>query len=160
MGGLDILGVLAAQVLALSLATERIVTILKTIRPGLFAEPVDASLGPMDSHDDRWRKFSIQVIAFVVAWGAASFLHDGTFAPFGKVPIGNSGAALPTWLFGLLATGGSAFWSSVLTITRTVKDLRVQDRSLSAVAVRRGTTHAHREEREAAIFARATQPQF
>lgn len=115
-------GVMVATLLAISLAGERIVTIVKTPFPGWFAETAAVVPGaPAPSlPQDRGRRLRVQAVAFGACWLAAASLSGFRF--LGTVDVAGITLAVP--LVGLLATGGSAFWSQVLGITSALKDLK------------------------------------
>ena len=116
-------GVVIAMILAISLAGERIVAIVKTMMPGWFADPAAAaSDAPAPSPTaDRGRRLRVQAVAFVACWAATASLTEN-FALLGTIPL--DGLKLPTALVGLLAMGGSAFWAQVLGISSALKDLK------------------------------------
>jgi hypothetical protein len=117
-------GVVIAMILAISLAGERIVAIVKTMMPGWFADPAaaapDAPAPTLTA--DRGRRLRVQAVAFAACWMAAASLTPGGFNLLGTLNLDN--LELPTALVGLLAMGGSAFWSQVLGISSALKDLK------------------------------------
>lgn len=114
--------VVVATLLAISLAGERIVTIVKTMLPKWFAEP-SATPGtpPPSIKEDQGRRLRVQAVAFGACWLAAASLTPN-FNFFGEVERGGLSLAAP--LVGLLAMGGSAFWTQVLGISSALKDLK------------------------------------
>ncbi|HEX8394901.1 MAG TPA: hypothetical protein VF665_21325 [Longimicrobium sp.] len=108
--------------IAISLAGERIVAIVKTLAPGWFKEPpVQPGTDKPSDTADRGRRMRVQTVAFASCMLAAMSLDAG-FSPMGHVDIG--GLQLPVVLVALLSMGGSAFWSQVLGITSVLKDLK------------------------------------
>lgn len=106
---LENLSSLLATLIALSVAAERLVSVIKNLipLPWLSTEQPDAQ-------QERWRHAVIQVLS-IVAGLATAYL-----ANIGKVLPANF-----NWvLFGLLASGGSAFWTSVLGYVNNVKDIK------------------------------------
>lgn len=128
---IDTLTSLVTLLLALSLATERLVTIIKTLFPGTLADEKKTEAQEIDLVSDKWRRFAVQIISFVCAWFTASFLAKDGFNPVGCVSIGDEEAnhCFPIWALGMLSTGGSAFWNNILGYTKAVKDIRVQRRA-------------------------------
>ena len=128
-------GVVIAMILAISMAGERIVAIVKTMMPGWFADPADAAPdAPAPSPTaDRGRRLRVQAVAFVACWVAAASLMPGGFDLLGTLQM--DALALPTAVVGLLAMGGSAFWTQVLGISSALKDLK----NAEAFAKRGGT---------------------
>lgn len=114
-------GLMIATLLAISLAGERIVVIVKTMFPTWFAEPA-ATPGtpPLSIKQDQGRRLRVQAVAFGSCWLAAASLNN--FDWFGQSDL--SGLSLATPLVGLLAMGGSAFWTQVLGISSALKDLK------------------------------------
>ncbi len=113
-------------VLAVSLASERLVTLLKTTFPALASPTVapGAPVPPINGKERR-RQIIVMAIAFLAAWLTASFLNKGTFDPIGPYALSGD-FKIPIWVIGILASGGSAFWTSLLGYTRAVKDLSNQ----------------------------------
>lgn len=145
-------GVVIAMILAISLAGERIVAIVKTMMPGWFAEPAAvAPDAPRPSITaDRGRRLRVQGVAFASCWLAAASLGADGFAFLGSLDMG--GLALPTALVGLLAMGGSAFWAQLLGISSALKDLK----SAEASSARAAATVAQAQAQQAPAPAPAT----
>lgn len=123
-----------AVLLAVSLATERLVAILKTLAPAWLAEkPAEAA--EVDPAADKGRRLRVQAIALICAWVTAAFLVEGGWDPLGTVALGRMDA--PVWLVGLLASGGSAFWAQLVGWTGALKDLRRQQSVVEALTVTR-----------------------
>ena len=105
---------------ALSVAAERLVEIVKGLIPWLDLEQVD----------QKWearRRCVLQVLA-VVAGIVTVFLSRGAI-PTGLVNLDDKSGVVA---LGLLASGGSGFWNSILTYVAKVKDVKEAE-----VAVRR-----------------------
>jgi len=118
---------------ALSIASERLVDIIKGLVPWLNQQrrkPVE----------EGWRKAALQVIAVIAgittAWLAGpavpAFLpHDFT----GKLALG------------LLSSGGSGFWNSILTYVTKAKDVKAAEAETSQIEARAKRTtlpkHGH-----------------
>jgi hypothetical protein len=117
------LAAVAAVLLALSLTTERLVTVAKTMAPGWFAEPPAGEDTEADPTADRWRRLRVQTVAFASAWLTASFLVAPDAAgPMPWLTGSVEGIGLPVPLVALLASGGSAFWAQVVGYSSAVKD--------------------------------------
>lgn len=119
---LDSLPAIITMIIALSVAAERVVEIIKSMVPWLET-----------SHTDRTtearRRAALQVIAIVagcfVAYATWPIIAQVLAAPGEPVPAGRH---LPTVLgVGLLASGGSGFWNSILTYVLSIKELRRAD---------------------------------
>ncbi len=113
-------------VLAVSLASERLVTLLKTTFPALASPTVapGAPVPPINGKERR-RQFVVMLIAFLAAWLTAGFLYKDGYNPFKSYALSND-VNLPIWVIGLLASGGSAFWTSLLGYARAAKDISNQ----------------------------------
>jgi hypothetical protein len=121
-----------AMLLTISLATERLVSVVKTLSPTWFADEKKNEAKEVDLIADRWRRIRVQLVAFLCAWVTAAFLvkvTEGQSFNFieavfnGTVDLGT--IEPPTWIVGLLASGGSAFWAQVVGYTSAVKDIAV-----------------------------------
>jgi hypothetical protein len=103
---------IVSLILALSIASERLVEIVKGTIPFLSAENADP-------RKEGIRRSLLQALA-VVAGVVTSFLARD-YVPYElSEPAG-------TWAIlglGLLASGGSGFWNSILTYVSQVKDLK------------------------------------
>jgi hypothetical protein len=123
---IDALNSIVAILLSISLAAERLVTILKTVFPTWLADEKKNKAGDIDPVKDGVRRFAVQILAFVASWVTAAFLADGGYSLTGflKIGSGTSSTSISVIVVGLLSSGGSAFWSSVLGYTKAVKDVR------------------------------------
>lgn len=106
------LAAFVALMIALSVATERLVEIIKGFSGYLAKEQTDEKA-------ERIRKSILQIIAVIAgvftAWSASGYIP--------------SEIAIPTesWHIiglGLLASGGSGFWNSIATYVLKLKDLK------------------------------------
>jgi hypothetical protein len=120
------------MILAVSLASERLVTMIKTLFPGWLADEKKTETLEIDLSADKWRRIVVMILAFIASWGTSTLLTDG-YDPFGQVTI-NSDLKISTFLLGLLASGGSAFWSNLLGYSKAVKDIRVQQKAKDSLA--------------------------
>lgn len=109
-------------ILAISVAGERLVTFLKTLVPPL-AGPSPADPPPYPQAD-RPRAVAVMAIAFLAAWLTSGFLAKSDFM-LGKIEI-VPGFDLPCYFMGILASGGSAFWTNVLGYFKAIKDISTQ----------------------------------
>jgi hypothetical protein len=113
--------------IALSIASERLVDIIKGLVPWLNQQRRRPA-------EEGWRKAALQVIAvfagITTAWFASPAVPD--FLPHdftGKLALG------------LLASGGSGFWNSILTYVTKAKDLKAAEAETRQIEARakRGT---------------------
>ena len=108
------LAAIVGLLIALSVASERLVEIVKGMIPALNKENSSAK-------KEGWRRATLQVLA-VVAGVATAFLARPAI-PAGILPAEATGD-WPIIALGLLASGGSGFWNSVLTYVANVKDIK------------------------------------
>ncbi|RJF87982.1 hypothetical protein D3874_13915 [Oleomonas cavernae] len=100
-------------VLSVSIASERLVEIIKSMIPWLNQMHADAAV-------EGRRRASLQVLA-VVSGVATAFLAEPILAP----SLGNMENHLVGIIaIGLLASGGSGFWNVILTYLLQLKDLK------------------------------------
>lgn len=112
-------------ILAISLASERLVAFLKTLIPWLASNQTPGP--PVDPKTEKIRKLVVMGIAFLAAWLTAGFLSDpGTGYIFGKITLIPDKFHLPCVIVGLLASGGSAFWANLLGYFKGLKDISTQ----------------------------------
>lgn len=122
---------LSALILAVSLATERLVVVLKTIFPRALAverEPVGDEL---PDEADRARRLTVMAAAYGSALVVSMLIAGESASVAGlSIPfyVGLGDARIPVPLLALLASGGSALWNNVVGFTGAVKDIRRLER--------------------------------
>ena len=116
-----------AIVLAVSLATERLVLILRTPFRKLNNEKKEAD-------KDKGRRFSVQFLSLFCAVATTGFLSSGSWNIMDSIQIsgGSNPVELPLLLIAILATGGSSLWKNFLGYTKAVRDIRRNDVSKNA----------------------------
>jgi hypothetical protein len=125
----------AAALLAISLATERLVAVVKTLLPSWFAVEQKTEAKEVDLERDKWRRFRVQLVAFGAAWLTTALLVTGGWPPdfFGDLTVGPD-TEVAAWLVGFLATGGSAFWAQVVGYTGGLKDITQTRKATESLA--------------------------
>lgn len=110
---------LFAIVLALSVATDRLVLMIRTPVKYLNQE------NPNPARD--WgRRTLVQIISLICALVIVGFLSDQKWGLDGSVRIGpeESPVDIPLIILGVLATGGSSLWKNLLGLSKAVRDVR------------------------------------
>jgi hypothetical protein len=109
------LTIIVSLILALSIASERLVEIIKGSIPFLNKENSDAN-------KEGWRRATLHVLAVVAgiitALLARSAIPENVYKPSSDLSIVS---------LGLLASGGSGLWNSILTYFLKIKDLKELD---------------------------------
>lgn len=124
--------VFSTYLLAVSIATERLVAFVKTLIPWLAKESVTSN-GLVNQAQERWRLLVLQLLAFLCAFITTALLNEFTFAP---ICMGDAkDNCWPVWLIALLSSGGSAFWSNLLGYANAVKDVKKQERAQQRMAL-------------------------
>jgi hypothetical protein len=100
--------------IALSVASERLVEIIKGVIPPLNKENSDVN-------KEGVRRAALQVLA--VAAGVITAFLARPSIPEGLIPADATGG-WPVFALGLLASGGSGFWNSVLTYVTKAKEVK------------------------------------
>lgn len=144
---IDVLTTFVTVVLGVSLASERLVTMLKSLMPSLLADEKKTPAQEVDLIADKWRRVVLQVLAFVASWATAAFLADKGADParipawgwqlfHGDVSVGPALSPLhvPVPVMGLLASGGSAFWNNILGYSKAAKDTKQVQKASSTLA--------------------------
>ncbi|HEU5170710.1 MAG TPA: hypothetical protein VFU46_09235 [Gemmatimonadales bacterium] len=122
------LSAFVATLLAVSLATERLVVVAKTSFPTWLADEKKTPAQETDLIRDRWRRIRVQLVALAAAWVTAAALAN--FDPTGEVPLGADGSgSIPVPLLALLSMGGSALWTSIVGYASALKDIRTLERA-------------------------------
>ncbi len=122
---IDGINSLASVTLAGSLAMERLVVIFKTTWPWL-ASPKPPKPGESEMQSDRWRRRAVLSVAITASLITAVLIGEGT--PWYTRTIATGTVSLPWYLFALMISGGSAFWTSVVGYASAAKDVRTQDK--------------------------------
>ncbi len=102
-------------ILALSIASERLVEIIKNLIPFLNSKNSDANA-------EGWRCAILQILAVAAGIITAFLAQDYMPAEMSKISGNWSVIGL-----GLLASGGSGFWNSILTYVTQIKELKKTD---------------------------------
>lgn len=118
----DALSTLASLALAGSLAVERLVTIIKTFFPSLN-EPARPGWGESDARADQDRRLRVLLVTIFTSQLTAYFVASGDGGLSGSVNVGPE-QGIPWPLFGLLISGGSAFWTSIVSYASALKDVQ------------------------------------
>ena len=117
------LTLLVTVVLALSVASERLVEIIKGLFKTLDQKNPDPRL-------EGYRRSALQAMAVVSAMLTAFLASDYIPQELGNA-IGSK-----TWTvigLGLLASGGSGFWNAILTYVGKVKDAKTTEADIKKV---------------------------
>jgi hypothetical protein len=123
-------------IIALSVASERLVEIVKGMVPWLD-QPRD------DPAAEGRRRSVLQVMALAsgvfTAWLASPALPSEIWSPgTGLLDQDTSGKVMAIGALGLLASGGSGFWNSILTYVGKVKETKAAEADVAkAVAEER-----------------------
>lgn len=98
---------------ALSVATERLVEIIKGSIPWL-------NLQGKSGNQEGWRQATLHLLAAVCGIVTAYLANS---AVQGAIPAGwSTGGGI--CVIGLLASGGSGFWNSILSYAKAAKDIK------------------------------------
>jgi hypothetical protein len=118
----DALSSLASLALAGSLAVERLVTIIKTFFPSL-SEVAHPRRGESDERADMDRRLRVLLVTIFASQLTAFILASGDGGLGDTVKVGPA-QGIPWPLFGLLISGGSAFWTSIVAYVSALKDVQ------------------------------------
>jgi len=118
----DALSTLASLALAGSLAVERLVTIVKTYFPSLN-EVGRPAFGESDARADQDRRLRVLFVTILASQLTAYILASGDDGFNGQVKV-SAELGVPWPLFGLLISGGSAFWTSIVAYASALKDVQ------------------------------------
>ena len=108
----DKLSVLIAVLIALSVASERFVEIIKSLVPFLNNRNANPTR-------EGWRTAALQILAVVAGILTALFA-----SPYIPEEICKKSNVWGIFALGLLASGGSGFWNSILTYVGNIKELK------------------------------------
>ena len=121
---------IVALLIILSVAAERLVEIIKNLLPSDWLSKENPN-----PQKEEWRKFSLQLLA-VGAGMLTAFLAKA----LGALPKieGTAIQGIDTKIFGLillglLASGGSGFWTSILTYVSKLKEIKKSEAAMTRV---------------------------
>jgi hypothetical protein len=116
-----VVGLLAA----LSVASERLVEIVKGLVPWLNTDKTEGT-SPTDDNkrSEGRRRAALQILAVVAGCITAWLAWPAVSTALTQASIADGDKTLWILSLGLLASGGSAFWNSVLTYLLNVKNLK------------------------------------
>jgi hypothetical protein len=118
---------LSTVMLAISLATERFVALVKSFWPWLAEERKDAN-NLIDVVPERKRILAVQLVSLVGAYLTTSIAND-CFNPGTDFCFGDPKVCWPAGIIALLGSGGSAFWTQILGYANAVKEVTKQQRA-------------------------------
>jgi len=127
--GIEAISELVAVVLAISLATERLVVVIRTPQKFLWIIPLGQWLNNENKdhpEKDGPRRLVVQLISFLCALFTVGWLAAGGWNPLVSITIASQ--TVPLWLLAILATGGSSFWKNILGYTKAVRDIRIEEK--------------------------------
>ena len=110
---------LLTLVLGISVAGERLVTIIKSFVPWLPAPAGTGATGPV-TNSDIAKKIGLIVISFGCCLLTTALFHKDapSLSAFDMGTLGK----ISSWIVALMATGGSAFWTNLLGYFSALKD--------------------------------------
>lgn len=128
----------ATSILAVSLATERMVAIAKTIAPRWLAEEQKTAANAIDPIADKVRRLKVMALALVCAFVTSVLIGDPSDQLLGlpRYVKFAGDQKISTILLAILASGGSAFWTSVIGYTSAAKDVKTQQRTTDGLNFR------------------------
>ncbi|WP_396215893.1 hypothetical protein [Gemmatimonas sp.] len=130
---LDSLSDFAPLALAGSLAMERLVVIAKTMFPWL-AKPVAAEPGESEYDVDQRRRLAVLAITMTASLTTAWLIGQGNVWYMRTIAV-SPDRSINWLLFGLMISGGSAFWTSIVSFASAAKDVRKLEKASLAVQV-------------------------
>ena len=111
---LENLSELSTLLVAVGLATERLVVVIKTVFPALG--PADGARG---AKADRSRRLLVLALAYVCALATSWLIAGGM-----TIQFASARPPMSIFVFAVLASGGSAFWTQVVGFASAAKDAR------------------------------------
>ena len=117
---LSALDALSGLLLAVSLASERFVTIVKTVIPWLAVEKTSPGQAAA-LVADRPRRLVVLALSLFGSYLTLRLLY-GSWAPDHPVKVGD--ASYPLAVLAFLGSSGSAFWTGVVGYVKEVKETK------------------------------------
>ncbi len=109
-----------AFILGVSLASERLIELLKTLFPGLAYQHSLTDENTENIFSEKSRRIAIQLVSVLCGYVTAAILAD-TWT--GNYTFDN-GTKINVFVLGVLASGGSVFWTQILGYSKALKDLK------------------------------------
>lgn len=125
---LETVSALIAIMIALSIATERLVLIIRSPFHRFFND--DKSLkddSELSKRDNRRRQIRVLLLSFACAIITTGFLaEDVLWNPLANIRIetGESGFSISLLILAVAATGGSSFWKNLNGYTKAARDAK------------------------------------
>jgi hypothetical protein len=138
------LSTLTALLGALSVASERLVEIVKNVVPGLKEAKTD-------ERAEGLRQALLQLLSIVAGIATASIANIAVTLP-------GQNRTLSVVAFGVLASGGSGFWNSIQTYVVKLKDLTKEQAKKEEKAIELTTAQAEKERALTDLARRSIQP--
>ncbi len=110
-------------ILAISLASERLIEFIKTVFPWLAVQHSSTDSNAEDRGAEKFRRIIIQLLSLSVGWLSAAIMvadPGELFDFFGSRKFGNF--EIPAFLIGVLSSAGSVFWTQILGYSKALKD--------------------------------------
>ena len=128
---LGFLNEFTALLLAVSLATERLIVLVRNLASTLGFKFLNEE--NTDERKESVRKLIVYLVSFICACFTAGFLTDINgegWCIFDSIQIrfGESSREVHLLLIALFATGGSSFWKNFNGYTKAVRDLRKEEK--------------------------------
>ena len=109
-----------AFILGVSLASERLIELIKTLFPGLAYQHSLSDENTENLTSEKSRRIVIQLISVACGYVSAAILGD-TWT--GNYTFDN-GTEINVFVLGVLSSGGSVFWTQILGYSKALKDLK------------------------------------
>jgi hypothetical protein len=131
---LDSISDFAPLALAGSLAMERLVVIAKTMFPWL-AKPVVAEPGESEYDVDQRRRLAVLSITMTASLATAWLIGQERSVWYMRTISVGPDSSINWLLFGLMISGGSALWTSIVSFASAAKDVRKLEKASLAAQV-------------------------
>lgn len=146
-------------ILGVSMASERILELLKTLFPWLAIQKSVTDDNRERSGNEILRRVLIQVISFLSGWMTAGLVAANAnewICLSGR--IGDS--KIPAVVIGLLSSAGSVFWTQIVAYSKALKDIKkLQAQDERAVTEKKSDARIRVNKFQARMASIAAEPQ-
>lgn len=123
-------------ILAVSLASERLIELLKTLIPWLATQKSKTDENTEELISEKFRRIIIQLISLFCGFITAYFLaQNDNQSEYDFTYIYGTGEddKINIIVLGILSSAGSVFWTQILGYTKALKDVKKQEAQIDRI---------------------------
>ncbi len=123
------LSAVVAFISALSIASERVIAVLKTLFPWLGEPKTPTDRKLLRGNEEEQRRVLVMLLSYLSSLSICVLFIGGLRVPLPGAPD----RSISVFVLAGLAVGGSAFWAQIIGVLSAIKDLKQKEfRKLTA----------------------------